>query len=109
MTRSSRLFLFLIGAIALAALPSSTIAATAQPVSAEAQSLQLPETDEGLPGAGPIRRYDWFKKLWTERRTAWAGRVEKDQRALVFLGDSITQGWGDDVGGSFPEIGRAHV
>src|SRR5438105_2637726 len=25
---------------------------------------QIPTTDEGLPGDGPIRRYDWFKNLW---------------------------------------------
>jgi lysophospholipase L1-like esterase len=64
--------------------------------------LDIPATDEGLPGAGPIRRADWFRKLWTQKRTAWAQRVEKDQNAVVFLGDSITQGWGDNVGGSFP-------
>src|SRR5882762_7202908 len=68
------------------------------------EHFQIPATDEGLPGAGPIRRYDWFKKLWSARRSAWHGRVEKDQKALVFLGDSITQGWGDEMGGSFPGV-----
>jgi len=24
---------------------------------------EIPATDDGLPGAGPIRRYDWFRKL----------------------------------------------
>ena len=67
-------------------------------------SVELPATDDGLPGAGPIRRYDWFKNLWTQKRTGWAGRVDKDQKSLVFLGDSITQGWGDDLGGSFPGV-----
>ena len=62
---------------------------------------RLPETDDGLPGAGPIRRYDWFKKLWQTRRVAWSKQVEQDQGAVVFLGDSITQGWGDDMGGNF--------
>src|SRR5262245_44715354 len=62
---------------------------------------QIPATDDGLPGAGPVRRYDWFRKVWGQRRSAWAARVQQDQGALVFLGDSITQGWGDDVGGSF--------
>ena len=66
--------------------------------------IDLPATDDGLPGAGPIRRYDWFKNLWTEKRTAWAKQVEQDQKSLVFLGDSITQGWGDDMGGSFPGV-----
>ncbi len=67
-------------------------------------SLAIPATDDGLPGAGPIRRYDWFRQLWLERRTTWAGRVQADQGAVVFLGDSITQGWGDDLGGSFPGL-----
>ena len=30
----------------------------------------IPATDEGLPGAGPIRRYDWFQNLWRTRRAA---------------------------------------
>jgi lysophospholipase L1-like esterase len=63
---------------------------------------QIPASDEGLPGAGPIRRYDWFRKLWAERRAAWAQKVQQDQRAVVFLGDSITQGWGDNTGNQFP-------
>jgi lysophospholipase L1-like esterase len=69
-----------------------------------AAPLDIPATDDGLPGAGPIRRYDWFQKTWSEKRTAWAKRVEKDQGALVFLGDSITQSWGDGMGGNFPGV-----
>jgi lysophospholipase L1-like esterase len=30
--------------------------------------------------------------------------VQQDQGALVFLGDSITQGWGDNIGGAFPGV-----
>ena len=67
-------------------------------------SFEIPATDDGLPGAGPIRRYDWFRTLWKKRRSDWGARVDKDQQALVFLGDSITQGWGDDIGGSFPGV-----
>src|SRR5207247_869825 len=63
---------------------------------------QIPATDDGLPGAGPIRRYDWFRKLWTERRAGWAARVERDRNAVVLLGDSITQGWGEDFSAWFP-------
>ncbi len=64
-------------------------------------SFDIPPTDEGLPGAGPIRRYNWFRNLWRNKRSGWARRVETDQEAVVFLGDSITQGWGDDMGGAF--------
>src|SRR5690606_35236798 len=47
----------------------------------------LPATAEGLPGAGPIRRYDWFQRVWRERRSAWAASRERDRGAVVFLGD----------------------
>ena len=69
---------------------------------------QIPASDDGLPGAGPIRRYDWFRKLWLERRLSWAQRIEQDQKAVVFLGDSITQGWGDNLDGRFPGVKMAN-
>ncbi len=84
-------------------LASAGPARSADPPPA-ASRFELPATDDGLPGAGPIRRADWFRKLWLERRTAWSRRVEPDQNAVVFLGDSITQGWGDNLGGSFPGL-----
>ncbi len=62
---------------------------------------QIPATNDGLPGAGPIRRYDWFANLWTQRREAWSRQVEHDRHAVVFVGDSITQGWGENLGDSF--------
>jgi lysophospholipase L1-like esterase len=64
----------------------------------------IPATDEGLPGAGPIRRSEWFQGLWRERRSAFAQSVAQDQQAVVFLGDSITQGWGGGLGAAFPGI-----
>jgi lysophospholipase L1-like esterase len=67
----------------------------------------IPATDDGIPGSGPVRREPWFQKVWAERRAAWASQVQQDQGALVFLGDSITQGWGD-VGSSFPGIKSAN-
>lgn len=68
----------------------------------------LPATDDGLPGAGPIRRYDWFQKLWQSRRRDWLQVVERDQGSVVFVGDSITQGWGDDFQKSFPGMKAAN-
>ena len=69
-----------------------------------ASKFAIPATDEGLPGAGPIRRYQWFQNLWEKKRTGWAKQVKQDQGALVFLGDSITQGWGDKFRGHFEGV-----
>jgi len=69
-----------------------------------ASGFQIPATDDGLPGEGPIRRYEWFKRLWERKRSQWAKDVTKDQGALVFLGDSITQGWGPEMKGMFPGV-----
>ena len=71
-------------------------------VSTAAASLQIPPTDDGLPGQGPIRRYDWFRNLWSDRRTKWATRVEADQGAVVFLGDSITRAGARISAAGFP-------
>ncbi|QDT08428.1 GDSL-type esterase/lipase family protein [Planctomycetes bacterium K23_9] len=70
------------------------------------QAFVLPATDDGLPGAGPIRSYDWFKNLWNNRRSKFAADAEKQTGAIVFLGDSITQGWDDNFRGDF---GNANV
>ena len=76
-------------------------------VNQAADRLAIPATDEGLPGAGPIRRDEWFQRLWRERRSGWARQVELDRHAVVFLGDSITQGWGGGLGAAFPgALGR---
>ena len=43
----------------------------------------IPASDDGLPGAGPIRRYEWFQRLWSERRSAWAGTLAQDRGAVL--------------------------
>ena len=66
-------------------------------------SLRLPETDDGLPGAGPIRRGEWFDELWASRRATFARLEAEDYGAVVFLGDSITQDWAEGLPKSLPE------
>ena len=73
-------------------------------VRAQSDRYAIPATDEGLPGAGPIRRMEWFQNLWKQRRTLWAELVDQDRGAVVFLGDSITQGWGGGLGAAFPGV-----
>jgi len=50
---------------------------------------------EMLPGKGPAQKGDWFDKVWTERRAEFRAHKAASKGAVVFLGDSITQGWGD--------------
>lgn len=70
--------------------------------STTADAFTLPATDAGLRGSGPLRRHDWFQNVWRQRRSGWAGRVQQDQGAVVFLGDSITQGWEKTLSSTFP-------
>lgn len=93
----------LLASIALV-IPGRSSAADNTPTPAPDPHFQIPTTDDGLPGAGPIRRYDWFKTLWAQRCSTWAKRLAEDQHGLVFLGDSITQGWGENLGGIWGEL-----
>ncbi len=78
--------------------------------SAESPSFEYPsiEAEKSLPGEGELRRYEGLVKRWPEFRKRWAGEVEKDQGAVVFLGDSITQGWGKDFKGNFEGVKLAN-
>jgi lysophospholipase L1-like esterase len=89
------------------ATPAQTPAATAAqapPANPNLDRFAIPPTDDGLPGTGPIRRFDWFQNLWKQRRSVWATQVQRDQGAVVFLGDSITQGWGLGLNAIFPGV-----
>jgi len=64
-------------------------------------ALPAQEAETSLPGEGALRRYDGYVKRWNTIRPQWATEIAKDQGAVVFLGDSITQGWGADFKKSF--------
>ena len=68
----------------------------------------LPADEAGFPGEGALRRYDGYVKRWQQARTEWATQVQRDQGAVVFLGDSITQGWGADFKKVFPGMKLAN-
>ena len=48
---------------------------------------------ENFPGKGKIPDAPWFHAAWAMRRTEFWNNRENDKHAIVFLGDSITQGW----------------
>ena len=71
----------------------------------EKNPLLIPDSDKEVPGVGPIRRTEWFRGVWKNRRSSWL--VEKNiaqKNSIVFLGDSITQGWGEDFKGLFGNL-----
>ncbi len=84
----------------------ASLAATSLAQSSKALPTTADETN--LPGEGPLRRYDAYVKRWLEARTQWAKDVARDQGAVVFLGDSITQGWGDNFKNKFPGMKLAN-
>jgi lysophospholipase L1-like esterase len=98
----SRTLRITVGVAILVAFASSIRPPESAALAAGEDRFAIPATDAGLPGAGPIRRFEWFQNLWRERRSAWAQQVDQDQHAVVFLGDSITQGWGGGLGAAFP-------
>lgn len=60
-----------------------------------------------FPGSGPLQLAPWFQKLWMVRRVQFAREKPKDQRPIVFFGDSITQGW-NDLAKDFPNFSVAN-
>lgn len=59
------------------------------------------EAEKDLPGEGKLRRYNGYVATWQRLRSQWATQVKNDQQAVVFLGDSITQGWTPSFRGHF--------
>jgi lysophospholipase L1-like esterase len=80
------------------ALFSAPLFAQNEKPAAPAQNQELPAVaqwpaDDQFPGQGILNKSDWFKKLWSARRTDFWQHRQSDKGAVVFLGDSITQGW----------------
>jgi lysophospholipase L1-like esterase len=68
---------------------------TATPVTAAAVPVFDPfvPADGAYPGKGAISSWSGFKAKNIERRTLFAQQKAADQDAIVFVGDSITEGW----------------
>ena len=82
--------------------------APAQSVNAPAATelpaqLLFPTNHDLLPGKGPISSWKPFPQLWAERRAEYWRHRDQDKGAVVFLGDSITQGW-SDLAATFPNL-----
>lgn len=97
--------------VALWPVVSSSRAYSDAPVTDEElskESFMLPVSEANLPGEGALRRYPGYVNGWQNRRFQWALEKQQSQNAVVFLGDSITQGWRDDFGGHFDGMKSAN-
>ena len=56
-----------------------------------------------FPGEGPTQSGLWFRGLWKGHREKWAKDAAADQGAVVFFGDSITDGW-KTLAQDFPKL-----
>lgn len=71
---------------------------------ATAPNYNWPQDESVIPGQGNLRNNAWFKKHFKDRRDGfWKNHAEK-QNAIVFLGDSITEGWDHRLERDFPEF-----
>ena len=63
-----------------------------------------PKDESVIPGQGHLRNSDWFKGHYKNRRIGFAKNAAEKQNAIVFLGDSITEGWDHRLEKDFPEF-----
>ena len=68
---------------------------------------QYPANPAVLPGKGPASKWSGLPKVWAQREAQFAQTAGEDQGAVVFLGDSITQGW-KSLARDFPGIKTAN-
>jgi lysophospholipase L1-like esterase len=52
-----------------------------------------PSDPASLPGKGPANKWGGLPGVWAQRHADWAKTADQDHDGVVFLGDSITQGW----------------
>ena len=94
--------------VGLVLTPTDSVIAKTAPTAEKPAAKATPIYDASVPGVGPIRNEPWFVKTWNDRRAHFAEEKTRQQHAIVFFGDSITQGWSDDFRGKFPGLNAAN-
>jgi lysophospholipase L1-like esterase len=93
--------LFLAGAGAAPARAQNTNSAASAPDSA-ADVSQFPSLDK-LPGKVPPAVWNGLARVWSRDHAQWKATASNDVGAVVFLGDSITEGW-STLAKDFPKL-----
>lgn len=87
----------------LAALPAGAQTAAAPAADTNApDALAMPDRDH-LPGKPAVHIWSGLPKMWLQRRHHFQTTATNDTGAVVFLGDSITQGW-NTLARDFPDL-----
>jgi lysophospholipase L1-like esterase len=68
---------------------------------------QYPTNAALLPGKGPATTWNLLPLVWAQRQAVFAKTAAEDHSAVVFLGDSITQGW-TTMAQDFPDFKTAN-
>jgi lysophospholipase L1-like esterase len=95
--------LLLLAGSGMTGVPAQDTNVTMSPAAALSDVSQYPQDPSTLPGKGPAQTWNGFPKIWAQRHAEWAKTADKDKGAVVFLGDSITQGW-NSLANAFPNI-----
>ena len=75
-----------------------------KPIGAQvSDASHLPADPAKLPGKGPLQTWGGYTNIWAERHAAWRRDTNNHAGAVVFLGDSITEGW-KRLAQDFPDI-----
>jgi lysophospholipase L1-like esterase len=77
------------------------------PLFAQQDVSQYPTNFNSLPGKGPATLWKGLPAVWKEREAQFAQTAAQENGAVVFLGDSITQGW-TTLGRDFPDFKTAN-
>jgi lysophospholipase L1-like esterase len=56
-----------------------------------------------LPGKGPLQTWTGYTNVWARRHAEWRQNTNNQSGAVVFLGDSITEGW-KTLAKDFPDL-----
>lgn len=88
--------------LAVVAVPLAPAQATNMAAPAPADVLEFPSLDR-LPGNVPPRVWNGLGKVWARLHARWQLTASNDVGAVVFLGDSITEGW-STLAKDFPNL-----
>jgi lysophospholipase L1-like esterase len=77
------------------------------PLFAQQDVSHYPTDFNSLPGKGPATLWKGLPAVWAQREAQFAQTASQENGAVVFLGDSITQGW-TSLAQDFPDFKTAN-